>query len=224
MKRLQKSHWIAGLLVVVAGTAIADVRRAVQTPTAPSAQERATVSPACKQFFDVPAGSTSDLLRWDQRLSLAGCRPLVAPAAVSDPAKFPALITALETSAAPSLAAYRDAIDRGPAEIKIAAAYDLGMAYVNLMVRARNAVRVADTGGMYGGTTYGNRGQTYLDRLHALHATLEQLLSGERAAALAAFDDVARLADENPAAATANDFMRVAVSGAREQAAALRQE
>jgi len=219
MKRLKQSHWIVAVLAVVAGTSGADVRKSVVEPVR-SPGERDSVSPACKAFLELPAGSTSELLPWDQRLSLAGCRPLVAPMAVSDPDQFPAMVAGLEGSVAPQIAIYRDAIAHGPNQIKLVAGYGLGMTYVNVMVRARRSVKVADDGGKYGGTTYGSL--RYLDRLGSLHRTLEPMLAADRDAALAAFDNVAHLADQDPVAVSANDVVRGAVAGSRTQAELLR--
>ena len=217
MKRALSSS-IIGLIAIVAGTSLADVNRVSResTPRPRNAVELA-IPVECQQFLAIPADSTSELLPWARRLSIAACRQSIALAPVSDPEEFPALVARLDRAMAPSIEIYRDALARGPNEIKILAAFGVGMTNVNIMVRARSAVRVPD--GAFGGATYGS---AYIELSQKLHGALEPLLVKHREAALAAFQDVARLAASDPVAAHANQVMPVVIEIAQTQAARLR--
>jgi len=222
MKRAH-SPWIVALLAILAGTSVADVNNAIRESMPvghPEAVDVAGLPPECRQFLAIPADSTSELLPWAQRLSVAACRQSIALAPVSDPEQFRAMVARLEQAMAPSIAMYRDAMARGPAPIKILAAYGLGMTNVNIIVRARSAVRVPGDGASFGGAAYG--GRAYVDRSQRLHQELEALLVKERDAALAAFREVARLAHADPASARANQVMPVVIADAQTQAALLR--
>ena len=219
---MKRAHppWIAILLAIVAGTAMADVEQARDLrPTAgPEPIPSATISLECRQFLAIPADSTSELLPWLQRLSVAACRQSIALAPVSDPEAFRPMVVRLEQAMSPSIAIYRDALQRGPMQIKILAAYGLGMTNLNIIVRARGAVRVGD-GGAFGGASYA---ASAIERSQSLHRGLEALLVRERDAALAAFHEVARLSHDDPAAAQANRVMSFVVVDAQTQAALLR--
>lgn len=220
MKRAHSS-WIVVLLAIIAGTSVADVNRVRESIPArpPGAIGVAGAPLECGLFARIPVDSTSELLPWAQLLSMAACRQSIALAPVSDPEQFRSMITRLEQAMAPSIAMYRDAMAHGPMQIKILAAYGLGMTNVNIIVRARSAVRIVrDTS--FGGATYG--GVTYVERSWRLHQALEVLLVRERDAALAAFHEVARLAHEDPRAAQANQVMPLVITHAQTQAALLR--
>lgn len=70
---------------------------------------RASVS-ALMQFLAIPADSTSELLPWARRLSIAACRQSISLAPVSDAEQFPALVRSLDKEMAPSIEIYRDAM------------------------------------------------------------------------------------------------------------------
>src|SRR5678816_3433320 len=169
MKRAQQSRWVVLVLAILAGTSIADVTRTIHEST-PIPNREAPIDlpgmpPECRQFLAIPSDSTSELLPWAQRLSVAACRQSIALAPVSSPERFRAMVAKLEEAMEPSLAIYRDARARGPAQIKILAAYGIGMTNLNIIVRARSAIRVIDDGAIFGGATYG--GSTYVDRYQA---------------------------------------------------------
>lgn len=221
MKRAH-SPWIAVLLAIIAGTSVADVSHVRESaPVRHLGTIDASGVPfECRLFATIPADSTSELLPWAQSLSMAACRQSITVPPVSDPEQFRPMVARLEQAMAPSIAMYRDAMARGPMQIKILAAYGLGMTNVNIIVRARSAVRVAGADPSFGGATYG--GTTYVERSRRLHQLLEALLVKERDAALAAFHEVARLAHEDPRAAHANPVMPLVITDAQTQAALLR--
>ena len=217
MKRASPS-WILILIAIVAGTSLADVNRVIGESTPkPRTVVDIAIPVECQQFLAIPADSTSELLPWARRLSIAACRQSISLAPVSDAEQFPALVARLEQAMAPSIEIYRDAMARGPNEIKILAAFGLGMTNRNVIVRARSAVRVPD--GAFGGATYGT---AYIELSQKLHRALEQLLVKNRDAALAAFHEVARLADLDPIAARASQVMPVVIDIAQTEAALLR--
>lgn len=217
MKRAPSS-WIVVLIAIIAGTSLADVNRSIREPDpGPKKTVDIAVPVECQQFLAIPADSTSELLPWAQRLSVAACRQSIALTPVSDPEQFPALVSRLDQAMAPSIEIYRDAMARGPTEIKILAAFGLGMTNLNIIVRARSAVRVRD--GAFGGAAYGT---AYIEFSQKLHRALEQLLVKNRTAALTAFHEVARLAESDPIAARANQVMPIVIETAESQAALLR--
>lgn len=193
------------ILAIAAGISRADVVASAETKHAavlePNRIDIRTVPLECRQYLAVTSDSTSELLVWDQRLSLAACEQATAVAtpAINDPEKLRELVAHLAQSVQPSSFIYRDAMARGPAEIRILAAYGLGMTSVNIMVRARNAIPVS----------------LELDKYLALHAALEPLIAGYARDAVSAFTEVDRLAAQYPADASANAVVQKIVARAR---------
>ena len=219
MKRAQSSACIAIALATIAGTSLADVRYVVHDPKPPAGRELAidthNLPPECRLFLTLPADTTSEILPWAGRLSIAACRQSIALAPVDNPERFPAMIETLQRAAEPSLATFRVARANGPARIQILAAYGLGMTHLNIIVRARSAVRIGDA------RTASSGGAAYRDRAQVVRRGLEALLRRERDAAIEAFRDAARLADQHPEAARANLVMTTALAEARQQSALL---
>jgi hypothetical protein len=195
---------IAGAaLVAAAASARADAVAGAEPVHAaePEPIDGQTVPQPCRQYLTVPANSHSVRLVWSQRLSLAQCEQgaIAAPPAAGDPSQLRGLVASLETALQPSSQIYRDAMAHGPAQIRMLAAYGLGMTAVNLMVRARSAIPPSTD-------RHGN-----LDT----HSALEPLLTGHARAADTAFAEVDRLATEYPEDAAANVVVRNAVASAR---------
>lgn len=212
MSRIHTSSIITAALAAVAGTSGADVAPAIgeHKPTR-EVEVPLDITEAfgeCHQFMVVPADSTSDLLTWDQRLSFAACRERPIVAAVTTPQQLGPMVATLEHAVAPSQAIYRDAIARAPDPIKLVATYELGMSYVNIMVRARDAIQ--DAAG-FGGSTYGGGYNAF----RVLHLALEPLLASDREAARDAFQRVIVLAAVDPFAAAANAVTEYDVAHAR---------
>lgn len=204
MKRYKPLLWFAGAVAVVAGAALADVDHDV-------AVDVGRFSPACAQFRALPADSRSEILPWQHKLSMAACQQAVLVMPVGTAEGVRTMVTDLERAYAPSIAVYRDAKLKGPPQIKLLAAYGLGMSYVDIAVRARSAIRVAAPA--YGGVGYG--GAAYFQELRRMHELLEPLIAGDLASARAAFQEVGQLASENPAVARSNDVVRNAILNAR---------
>lgn len=198
MTRLGRFSWLGTLLAVVAGTALA-------------ADPLAGVSPECEQFTKLPSPTTSEAVPWHQRLSFAACRTSLALEPTSDMRDYPRMIARIDRAVQPSIATFRQAMTRGPTpEIRMLGAYGLGATYLGTMVRARESVLVTDAA--YGGSTYGGA-----DRRQTMHAPLELLLVPYNAAAVSAFQEVLRLAEQHPSAARANSVMTYIVADARRQ-------
>lgn len=209
MKPTQRSPWILALLATFAGTSGADVQPGAGASRLGPPLEAGLVPATCQKFLDVPADARTDDIAWQQRVSLAACRQSISLAPVADAPGLLAALDHLDRAMAPSIAIYRDAMARAPDPIRIQAAYGLGLTYIDTMVRARDLIR---SRAAYGGATYGG---AWLDRPALLRAMLEPLLVAKREAALAAFDEVARIAEIDPAAARANPAVVYAIADAR---------
>lgn len=130
--------------------------------------------------------------RWEQRLSLAGC--LRTPAArlrVTDPEQLRGYVAYLESTVTRPVEIYRDAIARGPWEVRLVAAYQLGQTYVDLMVRARTAAP-------------------------GMQRDLEPLLLPLRREAVAAFTTAWATGNELPSGVACDDLVRNVIAGTRE--------
>jgi hypothetical protein len=213
MRHLNTFPWITTMFAVAAGTALADGKQVAITEPAPLT-ETANVPAGCQRWLALPA-EQSETLPWEQRLSFAACRQQFSVSPTSDPAEFNNVIASIDRAMAPSFMMYRDAMERGATpQIQILGAYGLAMANVDTMVRARSAIRVLDGGaGTYGGATYG----ATLDRYQIMSRALEPQLAKYRDAAVAAFNEVVRLADQYPDWARANRVMTWVVDDARRQ-------
>jgi len=207
MRCAQFSRLLVAALAMLAANASAETR------TAPRAIDTSPLPSECKVFLEVPPDSTSELLPWAQRLSLAACREgAIEVGPVTDPDKLRDTVAALDRAIEPATAIYRDAIANGPAQIRMLAGYGLGMAYVNVAVRARSAI----PGGIF------NSGDAAaIDRFDTLHRTLEPLLVRDRDRAIAALSNTVALADADPADASANGVMTWVVASARAELALL---
>lgn len=222
MLRAQQAPWIVAALALIAGSALAGDKPIVKETKTPTAVMDNAVLPAeCRQFQHL-APTTSPLYPWMQRLSFAACRQAITLPTVTDAEQLAPMVASLEHAMAPSIAIYEDAVAHAPPnQIRILAAYGLGRTYVDMIVRARTAIHGADESMLvYGGISYG--GTAYLNRSLALHYALEPLLKAEHDGALAAYREVARLADEDPAAARANAIMPIAIGRARLESMILR--
>lgn len=204
MKITQHILIASSILAVAAGSSRADAVASTKAKHAAIAQperiDSETVPPECRQHLAVPADSKSELLAWNQRLSLAACeQDAIAAPATNDGAKLQGLVTYLDGAVQRSTAIYRDAMARGPTQIQMLAAFGLGTTSVNLMVRARNAIPASPD----------------LDKNLALHRALEPLLAGYARDAASAFGQVDQLATRFPADASANVVLQSIVAGAR---------
>ena len=148
-----------------------------------------TVVPAeCEPYATIPADA-GDVMGWNHLLSLATCLQDASIVRVERPDELPELVDVLSSALAPSLRVDLYALEYGTDAVKIRAAYQIGMAHVALITRARSslvapdAVRSSETSAA-----------AYLD----LHAQLESLLEPARRTARIAFAAIDHAAAENP--------------------------
>lgn len=216
MKRIQPMTWIAAGVAVIAGTAIADVAdtQRTKTTTVDVQQE----SEECRQFRQLPADTTSDIYPWAQRLSYAACRQAITVKPVRTTAGLEPMVTELRQAAQPSIDIYKDALCKGPASVRMLAAYALGKTYEGIAVRARNAI--AGAGGRFGGGRYG--GGRY-GGTASLSNALEPLIASDLAQALASFEQVKTLARSFPNAARSNQVVMNVIRQSCAEVIALRQ-
>ncbi|MCX5747408.1 MAG: hypothetical protein NT062_33505 [Proteobacteria bacterium] len=92
------------------------------------------------QTFRRLAGTTDAHQVASQLLSFASCMQDASVERVTDPDELPAMVGRLTARLAPVMPAYVRVLERGPDQLQVRAAYFIGMAYVNLMVRARSAI------------------------------------------------------------------------------------
>jgi len=211
MKRMQHVAWTGALVAIIAGSSQAGPKTAaaiVRPGQVELPMDPATLPDDCRQFLAMQPGSTSEMLPWYQRLSIAACRQRAEVAPVTTPQQLGPMVAALEAAAAPSIAIYQDGATRGKHEIRLLSEYWLGMTYLNIAVRARRAV---DAGASVGGATYGG----WSDGAMGLHRALEPLIARDLQQALIAFREVDLRAAGDPHAATSDEVVTKDVAQAR---------
>jgi len=130
--------------------------------------------------------------RWDQRLSLAGCLRAPGPSVrVTDPEQLRGYVAYLASTVDRPVEIYRDAIARGPWEVRLVAAYELGQTYADLIVRARAATP-------------------------GLEHDREPLLVSWQRDAVAAFTTAWAVGEELPSGIACDDLVRNVIAGTRE--------
>lgn len=203
---MKYAGWLGVVVAIVAGSsqgATVKPGKQVELP-----MDAGTLPDDCRQFLALQPDSTSQLLPWYQRLSIAACRQRIEMSPVTTPQQLGPMVQALENAAGPSLAIYSDAAARGPQQVPMLAQYWMGMTYLNIAVRARRAV---DAGSSVGGATYGG----WSDGAMGLHRALEPLIARDLQNALTAFREVDRLANANPQLACADQVITRDVTEAR---------
>lgn len=118
-------------LVAIAEPALADI----------DAPSTLTLVPApCLAYWRVPGATATD---WNRVLSFAACIQDASVEAVDDAAQVPVLVDRFAERLLPSLTLYASAAQNGPGPIKIRAVYQIGMAEMSLMIRARLSITPA---------------------------------------------------------------------------------
>jgi len=170
-------RWVMPIVLAVARTALAD--------DPPDPQHDIMVIPAaCAAYWVIPGGDDSPA-GWNQALSFAACVQDASIEQVDDPAQLPALVEQLTDRLSAVMPFYFAALERGPGPIQLRAAYQIGMAHLSLLVRARaSIVATADP----------RTSATAAARLRELHARLEPLLARSARVALVSFMVVERAA------------------------------
>lgn len=150
----------------------------------------------CRPFLHVPADVRDDTMGWNQALSFAACLQDNAVARIDRPEQLAPLVDELSRRLAPAMVIYVYALQHGPGPIQVRAAYQIAMAHVALITRARASL--ADP---------------------ALDARLEPLLARARRIAGLSFAVLDRSVAENPALAP-DPVTREMVRSARQTMAA----
>jgi hypothetical protein len=160
-------------------------------------------------------------MKWERVLSLASARGSFNVEPTSDLAGYRDIVARIDKAIAPSLAMYEEAREHATTpELRMLAAYGIGLTHLDAMIRARNAALAPDAMSAEEGSTM-YRSTVMRDAYDERHATIEPMLVDHRAAALGAFHDVRELADEQPGVAAANPVMTFIVADARRQMEAL---
>jgi hypothetical protein len=148
-----------------------------------------TVMPdECAPYATMPADA-GDVLGWDRLLSLATCIQDASVARVETSEGVAELVAKLDDALTPSLTLNVYAIKHGPDTVKVRAAYQVGMAYVGLITRARSSlVAPRDLDADPKAAT----------RFRELHVELERLLEPARRAAGLAFAAIDQVGSEAP--------------------------
>jgi hypothetical protein len=204
MKTTQRLILTAAITAMSAAPAMAEPTRIATEGAVPE---------QCRHFLDAPTGGSA-WLQWSQRLSVASCEESAAvlPKITSFDELRSSMASFEHTLQAP-IAIYRDAMAHGPTQIQISAAYRLGLSYVAILVRAREAIQApADF----------STNPASADKYLSLRQQIEPVLAEDGRQARAAFTEADRLATAFPADASANELMKNITSHAREQLASLR--
>lgn len=206
---------IAALLVSLAAAkpASAGDPDALPSTAVPTAEETppdddVEVPAACRGYA---AGEAADLTTaWDKLLSFAGCVQDASVEPITDLAQLAAVVGKRYDALAPAIMLYLEAIEHGPAPVRLRAAYAVGLASVALITRLRSSlVAPADLSNA-----------AAMVRYHMLQAELEPLLLRAQHTAWIAFTVVDRAAAQEPAIA-ADPVTRNAVVASRAMLRAL---
>jgi hypothetical protein len=166
--------------LVVAAVAVSLVR----APFAAAAP--ADLQARCAQFTEVPTDARDDVLAWNQALSLAGCLQDNAIAEVTDEDELRGVVGTMFERLQAVVAIYAMALREGPEDVRVRAAYQMGMLFATAATRARSSIRVAP-------------GPDAIRRNLALHAALEPRLAPVIRTAETIFEAIDEEATREPA-------------------------
>lgn len=94
----------------------------------------------CRPFTWLPADVEDDTLGWNQLLSLASCLQDASIERVSNADELAPMIERFQHGLAMPMMIYLRALEEGPGDVQLRAAYQVGMAEVALIVRARSSL------------------------------------------------------------------------------------
>jgi len=144
---------------------------------------------ACRMYSGIPADAHGSPLEWNNLLSLASCMQDGSVTTVTDPAELEGYVATMSDALAPPMMIYLGALEFGPGTVQLRASYQVGMAYVALITRARSSlVAPADQGTNVEAANHYRR----------LHADLEPLLARAKRTAWVAFAVIDRAVAEDP--------------------------
>ena len=117
----------------------------------------------CAPYYELRGDSQPG---WNGWLSFAACSQDATVGDVEAVEQLPVLVEDLQASLLPTLELYLAAVKRGPEPVKIRAGFQMAMAEVALITRARSSIKVPDAWAAPNAVT----------GFEALHARLEPLL------------------------------------------------
>jgi hypothetical protein len=156
----------------------------------------------CVPFLQTSGGRESTGW-WRHLLSLAACMQDATIGRIDSPAQLAPVVEELKGALVPSLRVYLFILEAGPDSLRLHALYQIGLAQVSLLVRARSSIVGSS------------------DRYRELHAQLEPMLEEISYIAWLSFASVVRTARENPSLVD-DQIARNLVNHAREMAILLR--
>lgn len=155
-----------------------------RTDAEPDRHDVVVIPAECADYWAIPGGASSPAA-WNQLLSFAACVQDTSIEEVDDPSQLPELVEQMTRQLADVMPLYLAALERGPAPIRVRAAYQIGAAHVSLLVRARASIVAAPDLFISAQAAA---------RYRELHVRLEPLLERTARIALASFIAVERLA------------------------------
>jgi len=178
---MKRTLAIAGLLgtLSVAGVAAAD-----DPEDAEDSYAVAAIPAECLPFLAIGDGASAERA-WGALLSMAACVQDASVAEVRDPAELAAMVATFARRLQPAMVLYLQAVQRAPEPYPLRAVYQIGLAHVALMVRARSSIVVS-------ADLRPNR------RDRKLRADLESLLAPAAKVAWVAFAAIDQAVAEDP--------------------------
>jgi hypothetical protein len=144
-------------------------------------------APECMRYRINP-GSSWSASAWDRMVSFATCIQDARVARIEHADQLPGLVEQLHEALAPSVELYVTVVERGPAPVKLRAAYHVGLTYVALLTRARSSIAAPDPADA-----------AAVARHRELHASLEPLLEPFAKLVWLLFTAIDRAVAEDPA-------------------------
>lgn len=137
---------------------------------------------------------------WGDQISAAASRPVPRFAPVQNREQLPSIIKALEAATARTMQVDRDAIaSHASPEVRLLAAYQLGMTHLAIVVGARAAIVMPAEAGT---------DPEAANHWQSLHRALEPLLANHLREAVAAFQEARAISDEIPEGVPADAVVR----------------
>jgi hypothetical protein len=160
---------------------------------------------ACRTYAWIPADARDDVVGWNQLLSLAACLQDGSISSVNDSEQLELMVDQYSRALEVPTMVYAGAIEDGPPGVQLRAAYDLALAHLSLVIRARSSIVAPPDL-----ATNPEAALRYRD----LHAQLEPLLERSLGIAVVAFAVIDRVATRDPSIA-ADPVTRNMVRSAR---------
>lgn len=177
-----KTLIVTVLLALLSRAALADDDRRMRYEMVPD---------ECMPFWLISGGPDSPMA-WNQALSFGACIQDASVERISRLDELAGLADRLQDALDPALHIYSQMLVRGPGPVKLRAAFQIGMAEVSLMTRARSSiVPPADLA----------TSSAAMTRYGKLHEALEGQLREQARLAWIAFTIVERAAADDPAMA-----------------------